>query len=64
MNWSEQFQRFATSFAKLGGKRIFVLVFVGIGVFVLVVGSSIYLTRPHYETLYTGLDSDDIAAMG
>ena len=64
MNWNEHVERLASSMAQLGGKRIAILGFVGL-VIVLVIGvSSVYLTRPQYETLYTGLDPQDVNNIG
>ena len=64
MNWNVHAERFAGSMAQLGGRRIAILGFVGIVVFLAVAVSSVYLTRPQYETLYTGLDPQDVNNIG
>ncbi len=64
MSWLEQSRNLVSNIGKLGGKKIAILAFVGIAVFLLIAVSSMYLTRPQFETLYTGLDSQDVAAIG
>lgn len=64
MDWRSNFAKIAGSVASLGAKRIAVLALVGVTVFAAVAISSIYLTRPVYETLYTGLDSQDVSGIG
>lgn len=64
MGWNAQVEKFVSSMGKLGAKRIAILAFVGIVVFLTIAVSSLYLTRPQYETLYTGLDPQDINNIG
>lgn len=64
MSWNAQVEKFVNSMGKLGAKRIAILAFVGTLVFLTIAISSLYLTRPQYETLYTGLDPQDINNIG
>lgn len=60
----EQFENLLRNIANLGARRIaglgaaFVLLMVGIGI------SAVYLNKPAFETLYVGLDRDDINRVG
>ncbi len=64
MNWNAHAEKLSSSMAALGAKRIAILAFVGTLVFVIVAVSSVFLTRPQYETLYTGLDPQDVNNIG
>ena len=64
MNWNVHAEKLSSSMAALGAKRIAILAFVGTLVFVIVAVSSVFLTRPQYETLYTGLDPQDVNNIG
>ncbi len=64
MAWIDRFGVLTGNIGKLGGKRIAVLGSVGLTVFLLVAFASVFLSRPQFEVLYTGLDPQDIAAIG
>jgi len=64
MNWNVHAEKLSSSMAALGAKRIAILAFVGTLVFVIVAVSSVFLTRPQYEALYTGLDPQDVNNIG
>lgn len=60
----EQLENFLRSVGSLGTRRlvglgaVFVLLMAGIGV------AAVYLNKPAFETLYVGLDRDDISRVG
>jgi flagellar M-ring protein FliF len=60
----EQLENFLRNMGNLGVRRLaglgaaFMLLMAGIGV------SAVYLNKPAYETLYVGLDRDDINRVG
>lgn len=64
MDWKVHAGKLAGSMVELGGKRLAILGLVGFVVFLIVGISSLYLTRPQYETLYTGLDPQDVTNIG
>lgn len=55
----EQAERFWANLMKLGTKRLVALGATGVAVFAIVAFAGYYLSRPPYETLYTGLDRQD-----
>lgn len=48
----------------LGGRRLAILGVIGLAVFLTVGFGTYYLSRPSQETLYTGLDREDVGRMG
>jgi flagellar M-ring protein FliF len=60
----EQFERLWRSLLALGGRKLAALAFVGTAVFGLVGLGSYYLSRPDLETLYTGLNAQDVSRIG
>lgn len=64
MVWSEQLKQLWTNLLALGPRRLAVLGLVGFTVFLAVGLGSYYLSRPEYETLYAGLESQDAARIG
>ncbi len=59
-----QIERLVSSLRVLGTRRLAALGFVGLAVFAAVGLGSYYLSRPVYETLYTGLNAQDISRIG
>ncbi len=64
MDWSDQLKQLWGNLLGLGQRRLAVLAFIGLTVFVAVGFGSYYLSRPDYETLYAGLDAQDVARIG
>jgi flagellar M-ring protein FliF len=64
MNGLEQLDRLWRSFAALGGRRLAALGIIGLTVFSAVGLGSYYLSRPEFETLYTGLNPQDVSRVG
>lgn len=64
MIWGEQLKHLWGNLLALGPRRLAVLGLVGLSVFAAVGLGSYYLSRPDYETLYAGLDSQDVARVG
>ncbi len=64
MNGLEQLERLWRSFAALGGRRLAALGIIGLTVFSAVGLGSYYLSRPEFETLYTGLNPQDVSRVG
>jgi flagellar M-ring protein FliF len=63
-NLLAQAERLWTSLQGLGVRRLVALALIGVAVFAVTGGAGYYLSRPTMETLYSGLDRDDIAAIG
>jgi flagellar M-ring protein FliF len=64
MNWGEQLKQLLDSLLALGPRRLAVLGLVGLSVFAAVGFGSYYLSRPEYEPLYAGLESQEVARIG
>ncbi|NJO23210.1 MAG: flagellar M-ring protein FliF [Sphingomonadales bacterium] len=64
MNGLEQLDRLWRSLAALGGRRLAALGIVGLTVFSAVGLGSYYLSRPEFETLYAGLNAQDVSRIG
>ncbi len=64
MVWSDQLKQLWGNLLALGTRRLAVLGLVGLTVFMSVGLGSYYLSRPDYETLYSGLDAQDVARIG
>ena len=60
----EQLERLWMSLLGLGGRRLSVLALVGATVFGAVALSGYYLSRPDLETLYGGLNAQDVSRIG
>ena len=59
-----QIDRLRTNLGELGARRLIALAFVGLSVFAATGLAGWYLSKPSMETLYSGLDRDDVAAIG
>ena len=55
-----QVQQLLNNLLELGPRRLMALGLIGFAVLVTVVGGAYYLSRPEFETLYTGLSREDI----
>jgi flagellar M-ring protein FliF len=60
----EQLERLWSNLLALGARRLVALAAVGLGVFTAVGFGSYYLSRPDYETLYVGLNAQDVSRIG
>lgn len=60
----EQLKQLWDNLVGLGPRRLSVLGLVGLTVFVAVGLGSYYLSRPDYEVLYAGLESQDVGRIG
>ncbi len=63
-NLLAQTERLWASLQGLGVRRLVALALIGVAVFAMTGLAGWYLSRPTMETLYSGLDRDDIAAIG
>src|SRR6202167_1689207 len=59
-----QVERLWANLLALGARRLAVLGLIGLSVFAVVGLSGYYLSKPVNETLYSGLDRDDVVNMG
>jgi flagellar M-ring protein FliF len=57
-------ERLWTNLQGLGVRRLVALAVIGLSVFAVTGLAGYYLSRPAMETLYSGLDRDDVAAIG
>lgn len=64
MNPTEQLQRLWANLSGLGPRRLGALAAIGVAVFALVGVAGYYLSRPANETLYAGLDRQDVSSIG
>ena len=64
MNPMEQLQRLAGNLLQLGGRRLAILGLIGLAVFGATGAVGYYLSRPAMETLYAGLDRQDVSSVG
>ena len=64
MNALEQAQKLWTNLLQLGGRKLAALAAIGVAVFALTGLAGYYLSRPTMETLYAGLDRQDVASIG
>ncbi|HEX2841787.1 flagellar basal-body MS-ring/collar protein FliF [Hyphomicrobium sp.] len=60
----EQLERLWSNLLALGTKRLIALGLVGVAVFASVAFGSFYLSRSDYDTLYTGLNAQDVSRIG
>jgi flagellar M-ring protein FliF len=63
-NLLAQIERLWANLVGLGVRRLSALALIGVAVFATTGLAGYYLSRPTMETLYSGLDRDDIAAIG
>ena len=63
-NLLAQIERLWANLRGLGVRRLSALALIGLAAFVTTGLAGYYLSRPTMETLYSGLDRDDIAAIG
>ena len=63
-NLLAQIERLWANLRGLGVRRLSALALIGVAVFATMGLAGYYLSRPTMETLYSGLDRDDIAAIG
>jgi len=63
-NFLAQMERIWTNLQGLGVRRLVALALIGAAVFAATAFAGYYLSRPAMETLYSGLDRDDVAAIG
>ena len=63
-NLLAQIERLWSNLRGLGVRRLTALAIVGLAAFAVTALAGYYLSRPTMETLYSGLDRDDIAAIG
>ena len=64
MNPTEQLQRLWANLLQLGPRRLGALAAIGLATFALVGIAGYYLSRPSMETLYAGLDRQDVSSIG
>jgi flagellar M-ring protein FliF len=64
MNALAQARRVAANLMALGAKRLTALALIGALVFVFTGFAGWWLSRPTHETLYSGLDRDDVIGIG
>ncbi len=60
----EQIKTLIANLRSFGPKRLAMLGGVGAAVIAIILTASIYLNRPSYETLYVGLDRNDVGQIG
>jgi flagellar M-ring protein FliF len=63
-NLLAQIERLWANLRGLGVRRLTALAIIGVAAFAMTGLAGYYLSRPTMETLYSGLDRDDIAAIG
>ncbi len=64
MRVQDQLQKLLTSLAQLGWRRLTALGLIGAAVFAITGLGGYYLSRPSMETLYAGLDRQDVSGIG
>ena len=64
MNAMEQAQRLWANLLQLGGRKLAALAVIGVAVFAVTGLGGYYLSRPAMETLYAGLDRQDVSSIG
>ena len=64
MNPTEQLRRLWANLLQLGPRRLGALAAIGLATFALVGIAGYYLSRPSMETLYAGLDRQDVSSIG
>ena len=64
MSVQDQLQKLLASLAQLGWRRLTALGLIGVAVFAITGLGGYYLSRPSMETLYAGLDRQDVSGIG
>ncbi|WP_158808114.1 flagellar basal-body MS-ring/collar protein FliF [Beijerinckia sp. L45] len=64
MSVQDQLQKLLTSLMQLGWRRLTALGLIGLAVFAITGLGGYYLSRPSMETLYAGLDRQDVSGIG
>lgn len=64
MAYREQAERLWNGLLQLGSRRLAALALIGVTVIASVGFSAYYLSRPNFEVMYTGLDSQDVSRAG
>ena len=64
MSVQDQLQKLLTSLTQLGWRRLTALGLIGVAVFAITGLGGYYLSRPSMETLYAGLDRQDVSGIG
>ena len=59
-----QLQQLLNNLLELGPRRLMALGLIGFAVLITVVGGAYYLSRPEFESLYTGLTREDVTRIG
>lgn len=59
-----QAQQLLNNLLELGPRRLMVLGLIGVSILITVIGGAYYLSRPEFESLYTGLGHDDVSRIG
>lgn len=59
-----QIQQLVDNLLQLGPRRLTALGLIGFAILVTVVGGAYYLSRPEFESLYTGLSREDVTRIG
>jgi len=60
----EHAQKLWNNLLELGTRRLILLAVIGVAVFAGVGGGAYYLSRPEYNTLYAGLNREDVSRVG
>lgn len=63
-NFQQLIEQLKGTLGKLGARKLVALGLVGAALMAAILYTSIYLSRPSYETLYVGLSRDDVNRMG
>ncbi len=64
MNVTEQLQRLLANLIQMGARRLAIMGIVAVAVFAATGVAGYYLSRPSMETLYAGLDRQDVSSIG
>ena len=64
MDVTEQARRVWANLLQLGGRKLGALAAVGLAIFAMTGIGGYYLSRPSMETLYAGLDRQDVSSIG
>ncbi len=63
-NFQQLLEQLKATLGKLGARKLIALGLVGAALMGAILYTSVYLSRPSYETLYVGLSRDDVNRMG
>ena len=63
-NFQQLLQQLKGTLGKLGARKLIALGLVGAALMGAILYTSVYLSRPSYETLYVGLSRDDVNRIG